>query len=471
MLANRSMGFHSFLLILLLGMVTVSFWGWLFFWQNSLFLDNATLEKYSLYNEFLLIGVVLGVRGKRPLQGAQHEFIDAVRRSARQAVLGLFGVLLLVFALHDTFVSRSFILSYIPCFGLALFFSNYMMPKWLSRLSFSGNRVERVALAGTAEQADKIKPWIERKRIIGLNLVGVISPLPAPEHHGNGSNGTFRVLGTLDEANLILKKESITQLIVLDLSMGTERIRNLTKLCEDAAVRLLAIDGLDRYFSHATMIFEDDGMRMIGLREEPLESPINRFVKRAVDLAIATPVVFFLLPFVTAMVWLFQRLQSSPGPVLFRQERVGMMGQAFMMFKYRTMHLNHGDESKQASKNDQRIYPFGRWLRRLSIDELPQFINVLKGDMSVIGPRPHLQVHEEIWIRVMSRYVIRRFIRPGITGYAQIKGYRGEVRSSSDVQKRVEMDIYYLENWSLSLDCLILLKTVKQCLRPPPSAY
>ena len=148
-----------------------------------------------------------------------------------------------------------------------------------------------------------------------------------------------------------------------------------------------------------------------------------------------------------------------------------MMGQKFWMYKYRTMHLNHGDESKQASRNDQRVFPIGRWLRKLSIDELPQFINVLKGDMSVVGPRPHLEEHEEMWILVMSRYVIRRFIRPGITGYAQIKGYRGEVHTEADVRNRVETDIYYLENWSLSLDCLILLKTVKQCLRPPQSAY
>ncbi len=471
MLANRSMGFQSFVVLLLLGLVTFSFWAWLFIWDTSLFFDHAALEKYLLYNEFLLIGILLGVGGKRHSLGPQHEFIDAVRRSGRQAVLGVFGILFLVFALHDTFVSRSFLVSYLPWLGLTLFFSNFLAPKWLSRWAFSGSHEERVALAGTIEQADEIKPWIERKRIIGLDLVGVICPEPALRHPANGHGGSLRVLGSLDEVNVILKNESITQLIVMDLSIGTDRIRNLTKLCEETSVRLLALDGLDNYFNHATMIFEDDGVRIIGLRDEPLESPVNRFVKRAVDLAIAVPVVVFVLPLTTAFVWLCQHLESSPGPVFFRQQRIGMMGQSFWMFKYRTMHVNHGNEATQASKNDQRIYPIGRWLRKLSIDELPQFINVLKGDMSVIGPRPHLQEHEELWIRVMSRYVIRRFIRPGITGYAQIKGYRGEVRTEADVRKRVEMDIYYLENWSLSLDCLIVLKTIQQCIRPPQSAY
>jgi putative colanic acid biosynthesis UDP-glucose lipid carrier transferase len=135
------------------------------------------------------------------------------------------------------------------------------------------------------------------------------------------------------------------------------------------------------------------------------------------------------------------------------------------------MHVNHASEDVQASKDDQRIYPAGRWLRKLSVDELPQFVNVLLGDMSVVGPRPHLQKHEELWIRAMRKYVVRRFVRPGITGYAQVKGYRGEVRSDADVQNRVEMDIYYLENWSFSLDLVIILKTIQQCIVPPRSAY
>jgi exopolysaccharide biosynthesis polyprenyl glycosylphosphotransferase len=470
MLSNRSIGFHSLFVILLLMLVTFSFWGWLFIWENTLFFDPVALKKYLLYNEFLLIGILFGVGGKRHSHGPHQEFVDAVRRSGRQALLGLFGVLFLVFALQDTFVSRSFFLSYIPWLGLTLLFSNYVAPKRLGQWIFSGNREERVALAGTTEQADQIKPWLERKRVIGLHPVGVVCPQPVLEHKVSGNGASFRVLGHLDEMDEILKKESITQLIVLDLSMGQERLRNLTRLCEGSAVRILALDDLDSYFNHTTMLFEDDGVRLIGLREEPLESPINRFVKRVMDLAIALPVVISVLPFTTALVWLLQRLQS-PGPVFFCRERIGMMGQSFMMFKYRTMRTDPGDETKQASRDDQRIYPAGRWLRKLSIDELPQFINVLKGDMSVVGPRPHLQKHEEIWIRVMNKYVIRRFIRPGITGYAQINGFRGEIHAEADVQKRVEMDIHYLENWSLSLDCIIVLKTIKHCIFPPRSAY
>jgi putative colanic acid biosynthesis UDP-glucose lipid carrier transferase len=274
----------------------------------------------------------------------------------------------------------------------------------------------------------------------------------------------------LDKAAEILQEKSITQLILLDFRAGVEQVQRLTQVCENTAVRLLVLHDLKSYFNHATTVLEDDGVRFIGLREEPLENPLNRLVKRALDLTVATPVVVLLLPVVTVLVWLIQRVQS-PGPLFFKQVRTGIKGRPFTMFKYRTMHLNHNCESKQATKDDPRIFPAGRWLRRLSVDELPQFINVLLGNMSVVGPRPHLPKHEEMFTNTMRKYLIRRFISPGITGWAQVNGFRGEIHTEADIQQRVEADIHYLESWCFSLDCLIILKTIKHCIRPPRSAY
>jgi putative colanic acid biosynthesis UDP-glucose lipid carrier transferase len=267
-----------------------------------------------------------------------------------------------------------------------------------------------------------------------------------------------------------LREKSITQVILLDLAAGTDQVRRLTQICESSAVRLLALHDVTDYFNHTTTVFEDDGVRFIGLRDEPLESPFNRIIKRMLDFAVALPVVVLLLPPIILLVWLVQRLQS-PGPVFFKQVRVGLMGHPFRMWKFRTMHSDGGNESKQASRNDPRIYPAGQWLRKLSIDELPQFLNVLYGNMSVVGPRPHLPKHEEMFAMAMRKYPIRRFVPPGLTGWAQVHGFRGEIHTEADIQRRVEADIYYLENWSLSLDCLIILKTIKQCIFPPRSAY
>jgi exopolysaccharide biosynthesis polyprenyl glycosylphosphotransferase len=475
MIINRSMGIRTFSLLWLLALVTVSFWGWLYLWDGGLFSELDSLQKYLLYNEFLLVGILFGLGGKRHASGPHREFVEAVRRSGRQALFGLFAIFGVVFAVQDTGVSRSFFFSYVPCLLLTLLFCNYLVPIWLGRWAFSGDRRERVALAGTAEQANQLKPWLERKGLLGMHTVGLVCPSPAA---GNGTTGngyhtnssSLPVLGSIDAMGDILKKSSITQLIVLDLSLGPEQLSRLTQLCDGAAVRMLALHDLDSYFNHTTMTFEDDGMRFIGLRDEPLESPVNRSIKRAMDVAIALPVTLFLLPFAIVLVSLLQRLQS-PGPVFFRQMRVGMMGRPFQMIKFRTMHVNRDDEARQASKDDERIYSAGRWFRKLSIDELPQFINVLKGDMSIVGPRPHLEKHEDLWIRAMRKYVVRRFIRPGITGEAQVKGLRGEVHTEADILKRVEADIHYLENWSFTLDCAIILKTAQHCVLPPQSAY
>jgi putative colanic acid biosynthesis UDP-glucose lipid carrier transferase len=295
------------------------------------------------------------------------------------------------------------------------------------------------------------------------------------EHDRNGlSNAApscpYPILGAADNIREILRNHSISQLILLDLSAGKYWVRRLTQHCEAAGVRLLAVHNLDAYFNHKVTTLEDDGLRVLCLREEPLESPLNRFFKRVLDLTLALPIVLIILPISTFIVWVLQRLHS-PGPIFFNQVRTGMLGQPFTMLKYRTMHPNNQSEARQASKDDPRIYTAGRWMRKFSVDELPQVFNVLRGDMSMVGPRPHLPEHEEMFVRVMSRYPIRRFIRPGLTGWAQVNGFRGEIHSESDIQKRVEADIHYLENWSFSMDCLIILKTLKQCLFPPTSAY
>jgi exopolysaccharide biosynthesis polyprenyl glycosylphosphotransferase len=463
MISQRSIGFRSFALFWQLLIVTASFWGWLFIWESSLFDERMILERYLLYNEFLLVGILFGSQIKRE-SNWRHAWVAANRKSFRQALSGLFCVFLVLFALKDTGVSRSFLFSYVLWLYLTLLFGNYFLPRTLAKWAFSGDREERVALVGTGEQAVRLQPWLERKNLLGLHTIGLISPQVDSE------TAIFPVLGAVDKLREILRDKAITQLIVLDLTVGRDWLRETTQMCEDAAVRLLALNKFDDFFSHTTTTFEDDGVHFISLREEPLESPLNRFLKRALDLTVAAPVVLLILPIVSVVVWLLQRWQS-PGPIFFTQLRTGIMGRPFRIYKFRTMHLNDSNEAKQALKEDPRVFPAGRWLRKLSIDELPQFINVLKGDMSVVGPRPHLPKHEEMFVRVMSKYFIRKFIRPGITGWAQVNGFRGEIHAETDILRRVEADIHYLENWAFSFDCLIILKTIKHCLFPPRTAY
>ncbi len=208
------------------------------------------------------------------------------------------------------------------------------------------------------------------------------------------------------------------------------------------------------------------------LTSEPLENPVNRLLKRLLDIAVSLPVVLFVLPPLTLVVWLRQRMQSS-GPVFHRQYRSGLNRKKFLIYKYRTMHVANSASAltKQAQANDSRIYPFGRFLRRTSLDEFPQFLNVLMGKMSVSGPRPHLLEHDEQFSKIVNSYYTRHFVKPGITGLAQTRGYRGEISEPSLLHKRIGYDMIYIRRWTLLLDLQILLRTVSQVFFPPRSAY
>ena len=203
---------------------------------------------------------------------------------------------------------------------------------------------------------------------------------------------------------------------------------------------------------------------------EPLRQASNRFIKRAFDVTVSSLFLCTLFPFIYIFVAIGTKL-TSRGPVLFLQERSGENGQTFRCIKFRSMRVNADADRVQATRDDPRKTRFGDFLRRSSIDELPQFINVLRGDMSIVGPRPHMLQHTEQYSKLINKYMVRHLIKPGITGWAQVTGYRGETHSLSQMEGRVRRDIWYLENWSLLLDIRIIFMTVWNALRQDENAY
>jgi lipopolysaccharide/colanic/teichoic acid biosynthesis glycosyltransferase len=168
---------------------------------------------------------------------------------------------------------------------------------------------------------------------------------------------------------------------------------------------------------------------------------------------------------------IFQAIQS-PGPLFYRQTRAGLAMRPFRIFKFRTMRVDKGDAaSKQATAGDPRIYPMGRLLRKTSLDEMPQFLNVFLGHMSLVGPRPHMIIHNRRFSDIMEKYHVRTFAKPGITGLAQMSGFRGEAKDENDVIERAKLDIKYIENWSLPFDFWIIFQTMLQVVKPPKTAY
>ena len=209
---------------------------------------------------------------------------------------------------------------------------------------------------------------------------------------------------------------------------------------------------------------------ILSLRKEPLRTVFNQALKRAFDIAFSLGVIVFVFPILLPLVALAIKLESK-GPIFFRQLRSGKNNKEFLCYKFRTMTVNKDSDAKQATKGDKRITKVGAFLRKTSLDEFPQFINVLKGDMSVVGPRPHMLKHTDEYSRIINKYLFRHFITPGITGHAQVNGYRGETTDPKLMEKRVEYDTWYIENWSLLLDIKIIFLTAWNAIRGEENAY
>lgn len=209
---------------------------------------------------------------------------------------------------------------------------------------------------------------------------------------------------------------------------------------------------------------------IISLRKIPLDDTINKITKRSFDLLFSLLVIIGILSWLTPILALMIRIESK-GPIFFKQRRNGLNYKEFYCYKFRSMRINPIADLFQVSKNDPRITRVGRLIRKTSIDELPQFFNVLLGDMSVVGPRPHMVSHTEMYARRIDKFMVRHFIKPGITGLAQTKGFRGEVETDHDIIYRVKYDIFYLENWSLLLDIKIVIQTVFNAIRGEKKAY
>ncbi len=461
MISQRARGLRTALLIgqsvfvvlALLAAMTIAF---------TFFTGAATehLERYPIYAALLILGLWIDSARRDAHKAAnalfQRDFLSVHATSLRQTFFAAGALLLYLAIAKDAFISRTVLAIEFPLLYLVLLWSNRDLPAVLARHLFSRVRAERILLIGPASDARRLLDWIKVKEAFGVGLVGLVN-----DDIANVPTPGLPRLGRSSELERVLNEHPITQAIFLELPNSVESHEGLVHVLENHGVRVLILSNLEAKLGHRAVHIEDDGLSFITSREEPLENPIHRLSKRLLDLAIALPIVLFLLPPAGLLVWILQCLQSR-GPLLFRQVRAGIQNRPFQIIKFRTMHAGHTEPTRQATLADARIFAAGRWLRRLSIDELPQFWNVVTGDMSVVGPRPHLIEHNTDFARQMSGYHLRTFVKPGITGLAQVRGFRGEVYTADDIRHRLESDISYFENWRLALDLAIIFRTALQ---------
>ncbi len=382
-------------------------------------------------------------------------------------VLMLFG---LIFATKDKAISRVLVGTYVvSSYGL-LFLLNLLLPGMLSRVILKGNNLRTCLVIGSSKACQGLETWLEEKEVLGLDVIGLLTP--DPETGNEQVTIDIPVLGEEKDLRDIIRQRGVNQVLLLETRKSKYWVQRILNVCEEEGCRMLIYNPWAEYFDYPLVSVKEGPHTFFTLGEEPLESPLNRLLKRTLDIAVSLPVVLFLLPPVTLLVWFMQKRQS-PGPVLYSQARRGFNRREFVLYKFRSMHVNppEADESIQATRDDPRIFTFGHFMRRTSIDELPQFWNVLRGDMSLVGPRPHLPQHDVIFARDVKIYPQRHFVKPGITGLAQCNGFRGEITDVEVLRRRVLYDLQHITDWSLWADLEILAKTALIVFRPPATAY
>ena len=284
---------------------------------------------------------------------------------------------------------------------------------------------------------------------------------------------TLKRLGSMDDFMQKLQGTSdlnSTDEIYVCLSRrDRSTIRKISNFCDQNVIRFyyvpVSVETLGIDLKRELL----DDIEIFTTYENPLQNPVNKVIKRTFDILVSSVLLICVLPLLP-IIWLIIKIQS-PGPLFFTQARTGLDGKEFMMYKFRSMHVNADADRLQATADDPRKYPFGNFMRKSNIDELPQFWNVLRGDMSIVGPRPHMLLHTEQYSQLIDKYMVRHFVKPGVTGWAQVTGFRGETKEVWQMEGRVKRDIWYMEHWTIWLDIRIIWMTAKTIFIHDKKAY
>lgn len=324
-----------------------------------------------------------------------------------------------------------------------------------------GFNYERVVIVGTNATSGKLVENMAEDAS-GYRVLGFFDTLPREGFSGN-------YIGDIDKLSEYVRKYPVDQIYFTLPGEKKEYIAKVMKIADDNFIQFFYVPRISHFIDRKYAFGSIGTSPLLQFHPSPLSGLFNRFLKRSMDIAVAS-VAMLLSPIVIIPVGIAIRL-TSPGPVFFRQERTGYNGKTFTLFKFRTMRVNENSDTLQATRNDSRTTAVGRFLRRTSIDELPQFYNVLKGDMSVVGPRPHMVSQSKEYAALIDQYMVRHLIRPGITGWAQVNGFRGETRELWQMEGRVERDVWYIEHWNFILDLTIMFRTVYNALTGERNAF
>lgn len=341
-----------------------------------------------------------------------------------------------------------------------------VLERWaIKKYRYMGGNTRMAVFVGTDPELDSLYKRLVNNPSFGYKITG---------YYGEeNKDKKVRCLGTVDALMAAIERDEVLEkgdevYVCLPRREG-EKIRKISEYCDNHVIRFYYVPPSVEHLGMRLKRELFDDMELFTTHEVPMENPVNKMVKRMFDIVLSVIVLTICLPLLP-IVALIIRIQS-PGPIFFKQKRTGVSGNDFICYKFRSMHVNKDADTAQATEYDPRKFPFGDKMRKYNIDELPQFWNVLKGDMSVVGPRPHMLYHTGLYRQQIGKYMVRHFVKPGITGWAQVTGFRGETKELWQMEERIKRDIWYIEQWSIWLDMRIVWMTVKSMFVHDENAY
>lgn len=362
----------------------------------------------------------------------------------------------------------------VPWTAFAIFYGICFIafPLWwtLSRIIIKsyrrhGGNFSNVVIVGANSTAVRLLEEINTDYGFGFRVVGIYDDRPDPEV---ANQPIYK--GNIDcLADYLANGGEVDEIYYAIEGDDDNTMKRVVGMADDNMLQFFYVPRLNSYFKRGFELTALGSMPVMSIRRNPLQSMPNRILKRTFDI-VASGILILLSPIVLLPVGTAIKI-SSPGPIFFRQKRTGYRGREFECLKFRTMRVNTQADRLQATENDPRKTRVGSFLRHTSIDELPQLWNVFKGEMSLVGPRPHMLSHTEEYSQLIDKYMVRHMVKPGITGWAQVNGYRGATRHLWQMEKRVRYDVWYIEHWSILLDLKIMVRTVYNALRGEQNAF
>ncbi|WP_207495290.1 undecaprenyl-phosphate glucose phosphotransferase [Aridibaculum aurantiacum] len=391
---------------------------------------------------------------------------DGFFKRSIMALLAFSTLLLLFIVAYNYSYSRLYVFSCMGSFGIVLV-------------------VSRTIAMGTSHYLQKQKPFSKKIVVVGYNelskrLVDIYGEgqsrrkFEVEGYFESAENvkelSKYPILGDLDEVISYSLENKVQEIYSTISPEKNEHIYQMAQEAERNFIRFKLVPDFSSFVNRKVYIDFERDIPILSMRPEPLEEYDGRFKKRVFDVLFSAFVIVAILSWLVPIIAVFIKL-SSKGPVFFKQLRSGKNNQPFWCIKFRTLRMNDEANSKQVTRNDNRITRVGKFLRKSNLDEMPQFLNVFMGDMSIVGPRPHMLKHTEEYSQILNEYMIRHFVKPGVTGWAQINGYRGEITEKRQLRGRIEHDIWYMENWSMWMDLKIILLTVYKTVKGDEKAF